>query len=939
MTVETQSIRVAYIGDGSKDTYEYPIPFRKPEELIVLKKNNSTKEFTVLDFVVDFTVNNDQITLTAGNLEPGFSIIIYQKRPRTQNTNLSNKSGGYPQHTENALDDIIFILQQEAEKVDRALSLPNTLTPSEFDPILPSEIEGNANTVLMTNETGTGFKLGPKASEVANAESLAAQAATSAADAASSLAAIGSSVTDSQNSANTAATHASNAATSASAASSSESNASTSETNAATSESNAASSASASATSASNAAGSATTAEAAKTAAESASTTAATHASNATASASAAATSASNAATSAAASETAKIAAEAARDAAVAGGGGSGEGINFILNSNFKENLDNTTLYNDSAAIPVDGSGGTNSLLAISRTIVSSELLGEVASLKLSKSAGNAEGEGSSSDIKITPRYKNTLLPISFNYKTTADYKNGDIKVYAYDVDNSLLIGLIENDQDGDLLYHNGDGTTFTGYFKTTDSLNYKLLLHVATTNVDAYDVIIDDLKLAPSEKIPTSITKEQIYTISQAQDSMSSTGGQVRFNLGTATVENEGESIIEVIDDASNSRTIFQALRDCTVVVSGSGTINTAGYEVTFYKNGILLPTHGGSTYTAVRQSQGSVSISLKAGEYFSFGVEGDSLNSAVSNVASLNFKATTTYNATISTTEFLNKNAIVEARGNANQTMTANSTDVPFVTSRDDLNLWDGSGYTAPADIFLSYSGSIALNVNSNFVIYSYINGAQNESHGVTGTSISARNFNGKVFLKKHQRLSFRINSSDQLTNNGASHFLKIVTSGATAESVIKIPEKFAYIKHYVSSGPNGGAFTSGDWRTKPLNLLEGDTDFISLSSNQFTLQAGIYYIDIDSPANKVNRNQARLYNITDSTTAIYGSNEYMTNSGGTSKQNKSNIKGKLILNSAKTFEVQHRCETSNATDGFGVGNAWGDGVFTQGTIKKVN
>lgn len=115
-------------------------------------------------------------------------------------------------------------------------------------------------------------------------------------------------------------------------------------------------------------------------------------------------------------------------------------------------------------------------------------------------------------------------------------------------------------------------------------------------------------------------------------------------------------------------------------------------------------------------------------------------------------------------------------------------------------------------------------------------------------------------------------------------------------------------------------GGDFTSGAWRTRVLNVERADDGgHGSLSSNQITLQVGTYIIQASAPAYAVNRHQTRLYNITDAAATLSGTSEYAGSTDAV--YNRSFIAGQFTIDAAKVFELQHRCETTVATRGFGV------------------
>jgi len=143
--------------------------------------------------------------------------------------------------------------------------------------------------------------------------------------------------------------------------------------------------------------------------------------------------------------------------------------------------------------------------------------------------------------------------------------------------------------------------------------------------------------------------------------------------------------------------------------------------------------------------------------------------------------------------------------------------------------------------------------------------------------------------------------------------------------------------FIKDVKASGTHGGSFTAGAWRTRDLNTLEGNTDFVSLNANQFTLDAGTYLIEAEVPAMNVNYHIAILHNITDGVTTVSGKSIYSET--GSDVSNDSAIKGIFTINSQKTFEIRHKSNGTQNTFGFGYGaNAGVNVTFTQVKITKI-
>ena len=159
----------------------------------------------------------------------------------------------------------------------------------------------------------------------------------------------------------------------------------------------------------------------------------------------------------------------------------------------------------------------------------------------------------------------------------------------------------------------------------------------------------------------------------------------------------------------------------------------------------------------------------------------------------------------------------------------------------------------------------------------------------------------------------------SGQVLTSQGAS------SAVAWASLAVGKFESFAIVADANNTGnQNGGDFNSGAWRTRILDTEISDTDsIVSLSSNQFTLQAGNYFIVAWASALQVNGHQARLRDVTNGATRAHGSSEYTGN--GDYVTTKSWIYTRVTPSSTTAYELQHRCQTS--ASGVGFGNGSGD------------
>lgn len=131
--------------------------------------------------------------------------------------------------------------------------------------------------------------------------------------------------------------------------------------------------------------------------------------------------------------------------------------------------------------------------------------------------------------------------------------------------------------------------------------------------------------------------------------------------------------------------------------------------------------------------------------------------------------------------------------------------------------------------------------------------------------------------------------------------------------------------------ASSTMGGQFSSnGVWLKRTLNTEVFDVGgIVSLSSSQFTLQAGTYFIRGRAPAYKADRHKVKLRNVTDGSDAIIGDSSF----AGTADSDASwsELTGRITIAGAKTFELQHQVQTA-------VENARGPGYESDMGVIEV-
>lgn len=140
---------------------------------------------------------------------------------------------------------------------------------------------------------------------------------------------------------------------------------------------------------------------------------------------------------------------------------------------------------------PTTGTGG--SPLGVTFTRNTSTPLVGTASFDLGKISSSEQGQGVSTDFVINTLDMGQKLQISFAYSGSSGMvlgSNSDVQVFVYDIINAVLIPVTP------LITIAGPVSTpkmFTGIFQASaSSSNYRLILHIATTNATAWDLLLD---------------------------------------------------------------------------------------------------------------------------------------------------------------------------------------------------------------------------------------------------------------------------------------------------------------------------------------------------------------------------------------------------------------------------------------------------------------
>ena len=174
---------------------------------------------------------------------------------------------------------------------------------------------------------------------------------------------------------------------------------------------------------------------------------------------------------------------------------------------------------------------------------------------------------------------------------------------------------------------------------------------------------------------------------------------------------------------------------------------------------------------------------------------------------------------------------------------------------------------------------------------------------------------------------------------TNPASDLELKLPATIGTAGQVLKnsstpgtlefgsggLFSSYAIICDEKSSGTAGGEGSTSTWNVRDLNTEITDPDgIVSISSNKFTLGAGNYLIKWTTPGHRINRNQSRLYDVTNTAVIGYGQSMRSYQSDVTT----TNSKGfaRVTPSGSTEYRIEHNYESHEGAEDFGQGNSFG-------------
>ena len=147
------------------------------------------------------------------------------------------------------------------------------------------------------------------------------------------------------------------------------------------------------------------------------------------------------------------------------------------------------------------------------------------------------------------------------------------------------------------------------------------------------------------------------------------------------------------------------------------------------------------------------------------------------------------------------------------------------------------------------------------------------------------------------------------------------------------------FAKLTQEHATTVGGGSTVATTWNKRTLNTEVDPDSIVTLEvDNTFTLTTGRYRVWGSSVVISPNRARARIYNVTDASTAILGDSSY--GNPPSAPAVKSFVVGIITVVGTKNFRFEHYTEQAFAAQGMGVASSDGEPeVYAQLEIEKLN
>jgi len=587
--------------------------------------------------------------------------------------------------------------------------------------------------------------------------------------------------------------------------------------------------------------------------------------------------------------------------------------------------------------------------------ITSGQLNGD-ASYRFTQAAGSLNDYVASAVQSVPVRFRGTTVSVTFPY--TYDGNNSDIALVVWDVTNSAKL----TDDTNNALSALSNGLYRANISIPTSCTQIRVGFQVKTANSGKV-LNFDDVQVSANNTafVNTSETQSAFVTLSTPADSA---------DLAANVTTSSGGGIFTL-----NTNGTITVRRECVINVTYRGTFGITQSTVSILVNGTTKSYWRGRSGSAgVWGLTAALSERCIPGDVISFSsAEGNSStvlnvvatasNSTIvtasesfsTDTASLVYAPSTTY--TLSTLANAPVGTFITFTFPASSYTPTQTTTAPTQTTSS-MNT-NGIQLFAKSYASLSTAASparVAIQIGKGMKgvsVNGYAAASKTTQISLDTATVSTTSSFGSCTTYNELTGILDISVAEMLLSAGtkyvgydslggaaytSGYFVINASKSPALVGVPQVQPRFATISDVKSSGTAGGSFTSGAYQTRTLNTLVDSTGIVtSLASNQFTLPAGTYYMDAWAQAKDVNTHKLRIRNITDSTDVANG--VPVTSNSTAGEIGVAFARAEVVITSSKVFEVQHRCLTTRATDGFGGPATFGDNeVYCSIKITRV-
>lgn len=470
-----------------------------------------------------------------------------------------------------------------------------------------------------------------------------------------------------------------------------------------------------------------------------------------------------------------------------------------------------------------------------------------------------------------------------------------------------------------------------------TASISYGF--HFTNTPVNTETLIVDSFEFTTDVSNSGSLLDTQELSFVALGSTMtSSTTGVLRWG----TIVESGDSILSY--DDSNGR--FVANRKCTVDASVSLISTSAGFGVDLRKDGSAFISQDGGTASTL--SCASSSIVLEKDEYIDAEVFA---NLDTTGTQFLRFVATAEV-----------EHVITPVKSNMTDWQSYSPTLVGFGTPSGEDFHWRQNGDSMQIRgkfvVGASTATQAQLPLPGSHTVKSGLTGNQGVGHFFHGSATTSGGgmiaTSGDAFVKFTQ---YDLYSLGGVVPTATANGNAVGDSGDTITITLEVPiegwtsdvtflaavpsQRTAFLKDVKVANTSGGTSPgTSAYNARTLGTLSGDTGWISLSANRWTISKGKYKMRFRAPGYQVDAHKAKIVQDPAGSPSdlVIGSSARSAAASGVVTWSE----GETIveLTGSTTFELQHRLSGTSITDGLGIAaNLGEDEVYASVEIIKLS